>query len=146
MVELNNIREKLAKFLANEISLQDFEDWFVQQTWSVQKEDNQELRQIVHAIELCLSEFSSEHMDEQELRKELAPFVLAQELKGTLALLATAVVVKMSWAKIDNPEADCIVFEGIPRAEDTVAVQGKSHMAEYAGSFGSSNSPAYDSV
>ena len=153
MTEFNNIREKLAKFLANEISLPDFEDWFVQQTWGVQKDDNKELRQVIHAIELRLSEFSSEHMDEQGLRKELASFVehgthLAgenllpvQELKGARTLLDTSVVVKISWQKIDNPGADCIEFKGIPRAEDTVAVQGQSRMAEYERPFGSSNSP-----
>lgn len=75
MVALNDIREKLARYLADEIPLAEFEDWFVQSTWDVRKQENQELREAVHSIELRLSEFSSGHLTEQALRKELKPFV-----------------------------------------------------------------------
>ena len=59
MVELNEIREKLANCLSHKLSLSDFEDWFVQNSWNVHQSNKVDLRDLVHAIELRLSEFSS---------------------------------------------------------------------------------------
>ena len=75
MLEVNDIRKNLANYLAKKISLSEFEDWFVQNSWDSQKTGNLELRELVHTIELRLSEFSSGHLTEQELREELLPFV-----------------------------------------------------------------------
>lgn len=75
MLEVNDIRKNLANYLAKKISLSEFEDWFVQNSWDSQKAGNLELRELVHTIELRLSEFSSGHLTEQGLYKELLPFV-----------------------------------------------------------------------
>ena len=75
MAEVNEIREKLANYLAKKMSLADFEDWFVANSWNVHQSDNLEARNLVHGVELRLSELSSGHLTEDGLRKELAPFV-----------------------------------------------------------------------
>ncbi|MEK9136781.1 MAG: hypothetical protein AAB393_06620 [Bacteroidota bacterium] len=74
MANVNEIREKLAKYLAEDLSLPDFEDWFVQNSWNVHQGNDLEARNLVQAIDLRLSEFSSGHLSEEGLRKELAPF------------------------------------------------------------------------
>jgi len=35
-----NVRERLAEYLAGEISLHEFEDWFFPETWDVDQLDN----------------------------------------------------------------------------------------------------------
>ncbi len=75
MANANEIRNKLASYLARELDLDAFEDWVVQNTWDVRAQGSEEARELAHAIELRLSEFSSEHMDEESLRRELLPLV-----------------------------------------------------------------------
>jgi hypothetical protein len=73
MLAANEIREHLAKYLANEVSLSEFEDWLVVHSWNVHQMDNPEAKGLVHSIELRLSEFSSGHLSESALQRELAP-------------------------------------------------------------------------
>jgi hypothetical protein len=75
MSKLNEIREQLANYLAGEISRPEFEDWFVQSSWNIHQSDEPDAKNLVHCIELRLAEFSSGHLTEQGLRKELLPFV-----------------------------------------------------------------------
>lgn len=75
MAKINDVRDRLARLLDNKEPLETFEDWFVQNSWNIHHQDDPELRRIVHAIELRLSEFSSGHLTESNLRRELLPFV-----------------------------------------------------------------------
>ena len=75
MVAELEIRKRLARFLANELSLDDFEDWLVQGSWNAHREGEGPAQQLAYAIELRLAEHSSGHLSLQELRDELAPFV-----------------------------------------------------------------------
>ncbi len=71
---VKEFREELADYLTGEIALDAFEDWFVQNSWNAKDGDPDE-RRWVHGVELFLSEFSSGHLSESELRKQLRPFV-----------------------------------------------------------------------
>ena len=53
------IRERLAAYLASEISLSEFEDWFFPETWDVDQVDNLDLLSLVYGIKLRLAEFSN---------------------------------------------------------------------------------------
>jgi len=66
-----NIREQLAEYLAHEISLHVFEDWFFAETWDVDETDNQTLANLVYGIKLRLAEFSHGDWTEPELRSLL---------------------------------------------------------------------------
>ena len=69
------IRDKLASYLAGEISLEEFEDWFVPASWNVAQVNNQNAVNLVYEIELWLSEFSDGHWSEDELKNNLCPLV-----------------------------------------------------------------------
>jgi hypothetical protein len=68
------IRRRLAEYLASEISLIEFEEWFVSKSWTVTPAAV-EVYALVGSIELALAEFTSAHADEPELRSLLRPLV-----------------------------------------------------------------------
>jgi len=68
------IRESLACYLTNEISFEEFEDWFMPATWEIEKTSNLLAIELTHEIELRISEFTNGHFTEKELREKLGPF------------------------------------------------------------------------
>jgi hypothetical protein len=70
-----NIREQLARYLAKEISLREFEDWFFPETWDVDQLGDLALMNLVYGIKLRLAEFSHGDWTENELRSLLRPFI-----------------------------------------------------------------------
>lgn len=75
-----NIYEKLAKYLAGETSLREFEDWFFPETWDIDQIDNPALVNLVYEIKLCLAEFSNGDWTEAELRSMLRLFLKKTEV------------------------------------------------------------------
>jgi hypothetical protein len=75
MIAESQIRERLIRFLRNEVSLGEFEDWLVQNSWNMHKDSEEAAQKLVSAIELRLAEHSSGHLSDCELRDELRPFV-----------------------------------------------------------------------
>jgi len=75
-----NIRERLAEYLAGEISLHEFEDWFFPETWDVDQLDNLALTNLVYGIKLRLAEYSNGDWTEKELRDRLRPFLQKHEM------------------------------------------------------------------
>lgn len=65
------IHERLAEYVANQISLRAFEDWFFPETWDIDDTDDQELINLVYGIKLRLAEFSHGDWTEAELRQLL---------------------------------------------------------------------------
>ena len=48
------IRQQLARYLAKQITLDDFEDWFVAESWNVHRDENTAATDLVFEIELRL--------------------------------------------------------------------------------------------
>ena len=69
------IRDRLSAYLAHEISLHDFEDWFFPMTWSVDKLDEPALLDLVYQIKLDWAEFTNGDWSEEELRSMLQSLV-----------------------------------------------------------------------
>jgi hypothetical protein len=69
------IRQRLAEFLADRLSLDEFEDWLVQESWNVQLSGDGAAERMVYAIELRLAEHSSGHLSVEDLRRQLVPFL-----------------------------------------------------------------------
>ncbi len=65
------LREQLAKFLSGEMSRDDFEDWFVQESWNIHQSPDLGAARLVNAIELLLAENSSGHLSDSDMVKEL---------------------------------------------------------------------------
>lgn len=74
MINASEIHEQLVRFLVREIALNKFERWFAQNTWNIHLHGNESAQELTYAIELRLSEHSSGHLTDDELRKELLPF------------------------------------------------------------------------
>jgi hypothetical protein len=72
MVSSSQIRAGLSLFLDGVISLDEFEDWFVQNTWNIHLSGSVDAESLTFAVEESLAEFSSHHIDEPKLRGELA--------------------------------------------------------------------------
>lgn len=74
MIADYQIRERLARYLHKEISLEQFEDWLVQRSWNMHLDSDKSAQKLASAIELHLAEYSSGHLDESGLRNELIRF------------------------------------------------------------------------
>lgn len=69
------IRDRLSAYLASEISLRDFENWFFPMTWDADKLDDPALLDLVYQIKLDWVEFSNGDWSEKELRSMLSSLV-----------------------------------------------------------------------
>ena len=69
------IRDRLTAYLADEISLHDFEDWFFPKTWSIDKLSEPALLDLVYQIKLDWAEFTNGDWSEEELRSMLQSLV-----------------------------------------------------------------------
>lgn len=78
MVSASQIRNELAFSLAGVIPLDEFEDWFVQNTWNIQNTGSKAAEVLTFAIEELLSEYTSGHISEDKLRQELSQVVHAE--------------------------------------------------------------------
>jgi hypothetical protein len=68
-----DIRALLVCYLNGDLTLADFEDWFVPVAWNIERTGNQRAVELAGEIELRLAEFSSGHWSEPDLRGMLAP-------------------------------------------------------------------------
>ena len=64
------IAERLARYLAGEISLRDLQLWFSAATWDVHEREDGRATDLAGEVELSLDEYTSGHLDEDELREE----------------------------------------------------------------------------
>ena len=71
MITHAEIAEHLNFLLDGAISLDDFEDWIAVRSWNMHADSSDESQKLAWAVELNLSEYSSGHLDEAELRGEL---------------------------------------------------------------------------
>jgi len=71
MLAYTDLRNELVRLLAEEVSLDNFEDWFVQRSWNIHKDSDLRAQRLAYAIELRLAEHDNERLSEGELRKEL---------------------------------------------------------------------------
>jgi hypothetical protein len=69
------IRERLGRYLSRDISLHDFQSWFVPVLWNIEQTQNAEAIELAGEIELRLAEFSNGDWTEAELRSKLEPLV-----------------------------------------------------------------------
>lgn len=69
------IRERLASYLAGEISRREFEEWFIPATWNKAHERNPVTAHLIGDIDLRLAEFSNGDWTEDELCEQLRPLI-----------------------------------------------------------------------
>jgi hypothetical protein len=77
MVSPSQIRAYVAMLIDREIGLNAFEDWFVSNTWNIHRWGSKAAEVLTFAIEESLSEYSSGHISEQQLCRELSDIIYA---------------------------------------------------------------------
>lgn len=65
------LREHIASYLAGELHLLEFEDWFYAAMWGIDSESDAVLIQMVYAIKLLLAEYTNKDRTEDEVRFRL---------------------------------------------------------------------------
>jgi hypothetical protein len=65
------IRERLARYLAGEVSLEAFATWFLPATWNVENEGADATRRLTFGILHLLVEHSNGDLSESDLRRKL---------------------------------------------------------------------------
>lgn len=90
MVSSSQIREHLSLLLDHQIGLDSFEDWFVQNTWNIHQSGSMAAESLTFAIEESLSEYSSEHINDDELRAELFGILQSDNMIIVIASPMTA--------------------------------------------------------
>lgn len=80
MITEAQIRDRLFSYLTRQITLNDFEDWLVQQSWNMHQDSGEAAQYLVGAIELRLAEYSNDHLTDEALEREfkglISPSVL----------------------------------------------------------------------
>lgn len=71
------IRDHLGDYVAGKTSLREFDEWFIPETWDVDRSGDQPLIDLTYEIILRLAEYSNGDCSETELKRLLRPLVTA---------------------------------------------------------------------
>jgi hypothetical protein len=87
MANAADFQEMVRRFLHDEISVQELEDWCASASWNIHK-SSPGLQQLAYQVQGALSEYSNSDIDYSQLRKELAnailPFRVVVRLTSTI--------------------------------------------------------------
>jgi hypothetical protein len=123
MSKAPEIREQLGRWIDGEISLQQFEDWFLPSTWNLHVENDAEAESLADEIELYLSEYSDRVLSLADLRGELTriarPFAEARvdafrESQASPCMIAESQEIDLDWGTTRKPQGR---WTGSPIAE-----------------------------
>lgn len=64
------IRERLSCYMAGDISLSAFREWFSSWSWNIDQRADVSTARMVHEIDLVLAEFDHEDWTEEEIRRQ----------------------------------------------------------------------------
>lgn len=100
------IRDCLARYLAGEISLERFQEWFVPMAWDADQSGSWSAEELANEVELRLAEFSNGDRTEAELRElfrsTLETYTMAEApepvTSSSSELIAAGVTYQLSWA------------------------------------------------
>jgi hypothetical protein len=70
------IREQLARYIAGDISLGAFREWFSPRAWNIDQRADASTARVVHEIDLMLAEFDHGDWTEEEVKRLLNPLVI----------------------------------------------------------------------
>jgi len=71
MIHERDVRAKIAAFLSNEISVEDFSLWIMSNSWNMHKDSSAEAVDLVSSIHLLLAERDDNSYSPEEFRSEL---------------------------------------------------------------------------
>jgi hypothetical protein len=65
---VHDLQHRVSQYLSNACTLDEFRDWFDDETWGLAAESDSPARRIAGEIELRLAEFTNGHRTEDDLR------------------------------------------------------------------------------
>lgn len=107
MLELT-IRKKLIEYVTSRISLQEFQRWFVPATWDVHLSGEQGAVDLAYRIELCLAEYTSGHLPENQLRSEFGGLLTRATItvgRATSGIQTSDNATQVNWQPITSGDA-----------------------------------------
>jgi hypothetical protein len=75
------IRNQIRRLLSNEVSLREFQKWYVPATWDIDRSNEASSKDIASEIDLKLAEYTSGHLAEPELRHDLSKILENQTVE-----------------------------------------------------------------
>jgi hypothetical protein len=72
---MTELQDHLAAYLRGEMTLRQFEEWFVPTTWDARDENDPRVELVRNIIDARIAEFTHGDWDEDELKDLLRPFV-----------------------------------------------------------------------
>lgn len=90
MISVNQIREQLVSYLANELPFSQFEDWLLAQSWNMHQHSSSEAQLLVHEIKSPIYEYLDGYIDENSLRARLRPHVQQYRAVGHFGVMSEA--------------------------------------------------------
>lgn len=83
-----HLRGQLIRYLIQEISLDEFDQWFAEQSWNIHRSSDLMAQRLAYAVELRLAEYDSGHLPEKDLRDELLELVRVHSLNISLQVVS----------------------------------------------------------
>ena len=74
------IREQMAEFINKRLSLQEFEEWLVRNTWNVHSFESQAAEDLAADVEELLARYSSAHLSLSDIRENFATLLHANNV------------------------------------------------------------------
>lgn len=75
MISVNQIRDRLASYVANEIPFEQFEDWLLGHSWNLHRDSSEAAQKLVHEIKSAIYEYLDGDIEEPDLKLLLSPHV-----------------------------------------------------------------------
>jgi hypothetical protein len=94
------IRERLADYLAGEVSLAAFEDWFVPAAWGLEEAEPWAAT-LASSILLALAERSQGHLDDSGLRRRLFQLLYTSHVGTPQAITASAAATQAAPRRVE---------------------------------------------
>jgi len=95
MINEAQIRDQLLRYLARQITLNEFEDWIVLQSWNMHQDADAAAQRLVGAIELRLAEYSDDHLTDEALERELKGLIASSAVVSIITSLKASTL--LSW-------------------------------------------------
>ena len=85
MISHPEIRKQILNFLRDDIDIEQFDDWMVENSWNIHERGDIATQRLCFAIELKLAEYSAGHLSENALKQELLPLMIPYETTSPVA-------------------------------------------------------------
>lgn len=105
------IREQLARYIAGDIRLGAFREWFSPQAWNIDQRADIPTARMVHEIDLVLAEFDHGDWTEEEVKRLFTSLLTENTL---IRLNESPWIQKSSTAVAGTRPADSTMYFGVP--------------------------------